>query len=69
MGKFLDVDLTTGKIGDYTFKEKDLKMFLGGKGLALRIIMEHARALSKKKVNLAELDLYLWYMETGKVLK
>nr|MDO8062891.1 aldehyde ferredoxin oxidoreductase family protein [Candidatus Freyrarchaeum guaymaensis] len=56
MGKFLDVDLTTGKIGDYTFKEKDLKMFLGGKGLALRIIMEHARALSKKKVNLAELD-------------
>ena len=23
----------------------------------------------KTKTNLAELDLYLWYMETGKVLK
>jgi N-glycosylase/DNA lyase len=24
---------------------------------------------AKAKVSLAELDLYLWYMETGKILK
>jgi len=28
-----------------------------------------ARLASKAKINLAELDLYLWYMETGKILK
>ncbi|MEM3568756.1 MAG: aldehyde ferredoxin oxidoreductase family protein, partial [Candidatus Jordarchaeales archaeon] len=56
MGKFLDVDLTKGKISDYTPKEDILRMFLGGKGLALSIIMEHARNLARKGVNLAELD-------------
>jgi N-glycosylase/DNA lyase len=28
-----------------------------------------ARLASKAKITLAELDLYLWYMETGKILK
>jgi len=33
-------------------------------------IEEVLRKLGKKvKLNLAELDLYLWYLETGKVLK
>lgn len=33
-------------------------------------IEEVLRRLAKKvKLNLAELDLYLWYMETGKILK
>ena len=33
-------------------------------------IEEKLRGIAKKvKLSLAELDLYLWYMETGKVLK
>jgi len=56
MGRFLDVNLTKGKLSDYAPKENILRMFLGGKGLALSIIMEHARNLAKKGVNLAELD-------------
>ncbi len=33
-------------------------------------IEEKLKVLSKKlKLNLAELDLYLWYLETGKILK
>lgn len=56
MGKLLEVDLTKGKLNDYTVKENVLRKFLGGKGLALYIMMEHASKLAKKGVDLAKLD-------------
>ena len=36
-GKFLDVDLTRGKIKDTIFGDETLEMFFGGRGLASRL--------------------------------
>ncbi|MEM4447649.1 MAG: aldehyde ferredoxin oxidoreductase family protein [Candidatus Jordarchaeales archaeon] len=56
MGRFLEVDLSEGKLSDRTLKENVLRMFLGGKGLALYFLMEQANSLANKGVNLANLD-------------
>ncbi len=39
-GKFLDVDLTKGKIKDVTFDDETLEMFFGGRGLASKILWD-----------------------------
>lgn len=39
-GKLLDVDLTTGRIGEYTVPETWEETYLGGKGLAARILLQ-----------------------------
>ncbi len=39
-GKLLDVDLTTGRIGEYTIPETWEETYLGGKGLAARILLQ-----------------------------
>ena len=39
-GKFLDVDLTHEKIQDITIPEKILYQYLGGRGLAAKILWD-----------------------------
>ncbi len=39
-GRYLDVDLTTGKIGDYEIPEDWQKLYVGGRGIAARILLE-----------------------------
>jgi len=39
-GRFLDVDLRTGRTSDYEIPERWSSLHLGGKGIALRILME-----------------------------
>jgi len=39
-GKFLDVDLTRNKVKDTTFDEEVLKTYLGGRGLATKILWD-----------------------------
>jgi aldehyde:ferredoxin oxidoreductase len=39
-GKMLDIDLTTGAIGIYQVPDAWLRLFLGGKGLAARILFD-----------------------------
>jgi aldehyde:ferredoxin oxidoreductase len=39
-GKFLDVDLTRGKVKDVTFNDETLEMFFGGRGLASKILWD-----------------------------
>ena len=39
-GKFLDIDLSTGKITKITFDENVLKSFIGGRGLAAKILWD-----------------------------
>ena len=39
-GKFLEVDLSSGKISDTTFEEEILKQYVGGRGLAAKILWD-----------------------------
>jgi len=39
-GKFLDVDLTTEKIARITFDENVLRSYVGGRGLAAKILWD-----------------------------
>ncbi|HDL86401.1 MAG TPA: aldehyde ferredoxin oxidoreductase [Candidatus Acetothermia bacterium] len=39
-GKYLDVDLTTGAITDYEIPEDWERMYIGGRGIAARILLE-----------------------------
>jgi len=39
-GKFLDVNLSSGKIADTTFDEEILKQYVGGRGLAAKILWD-----------------------------
>ncbi|MCK5548884.1 MAG: aldehyde ferredoxin oxidoreductase family protein [Thermoplasmata archaeon] len=39
-GKLLDVDLTKGSIGDYSIPKEYAKKYIGGKGLASRILLD-----------------------------
>ena len=39
-GKYLDVDLTAGTITEYTIPEEWQQLFLGGKGLAARVLLD-----------------------------
>lgn len=43
-GKYLDVDLTAGMIHDYTIPEDWQTRFIGGKGLAARLLLEELPA-------------------------
>ena len=52
-GKLLDVDLTTGRTGEYRVPDNWQRLYLGGKGLAARILLkEHKRSdpLSRSNV-------------------
>ncbi|MBU4193987.1 MAG: aldehyde ferredoxin oxidoreductase family protein [Actinobacteria bacterium] len=40
MGKFLDIDLSTGKVGEYDVSDEMLEAYLGSKGLATRILYD-----------------------------
>jgi aldehyde:ferredoxin oxidoreductase len=39
-GKFLEIDLTNKKIGTFSFSEKMLKNFIGGRGLGVKILWD-----------------------------
>jgi aldehyde:ferredoxin oxidoreductase len=39
-GRYLDVDLTTGEITDYVIPEEWNKLYIGGRGIAARILLE-----------------------------
>ncbi|MFB0543498.1 MAG: aldehyde ferredoxin oxidoreductase N-terminal domain-containing protein, partial [Candidatus Bathyarchaeia archaeon] len=39
-GKFLEVDLTKEKVGETTFEEEVLKTYLGGRGLATKLLWD-----------------------------
>ena len=43
-GKYLDVDLTTGTIQDYAIPEDWQTRFIGGKGVAARLLLEELPA-------------------------
>ena len=40
MGKVMDVDLTTGSIGEYPLTDEDRELFLGGRFLATKILLD-----------------------------
>lgn len=40
MGRFLEIDLTTGTVGEYPVADELLEMYLGNKGLATRILYD-----------------------------
>jgi aldehyde:ferredoxin oxidoreductase len=42
-GRLLDVDLTRGRIGEYKVPEPWARRYLGGKGLAVRVLLEEHR--------------------------
>jgi aldehyde:ferredoxin oxidoreductase len=42
-GKILDVNLETGELRDKTLDEKTLRMYLGGKGLGLKLVYDEFR--------------------------
>ena len=42
-GKILDVDLESGKLKDRLLDEEVLRMYLGGKGLGLKLIYDELR--------------------------
>ena len=51
----------------YNYIEAEKKSMTGKRYLQIESILR--KIAEQSKLNLAELDLYLWYMETGKVLK
>lgn len=42
-GKILDVDLDSGKLKDTPLDEEILRMYLGGKGLGLKLLYDELR--------------------------
>jgi len=40
----LDIDLTSGKIGQIKISDKDRRQYLGGKGLALKLLYDHIKS-------------------------
>ena len=48
MGKVLDVDLSTGKTGEYPLSDKDREMFLGGRFISTKILWDE---LKGRKLN------------------
>ncbi|MHA1668336.1 MAG: aldehyde ferredoxin oxidoreductase family protein [Candidatus Heimdallarchaeaceae archaeon] len=56
MNKWLKVNLSTKELLDFTFKEEELKKFIGGKGIAVHYIWNYAKELEKKSINLKEMD-------------
>ena len=52
-GKFLDVDLTKGKVKDITFDDNTLEMYFGGRGLASKILWDR---IGKKWSEIDALD-------------
>jgi aldehyde:ferredoxin oxidoreductase len=40
MGRFLDIDLSTGTVKDYEISDEMLELYLGSKGLATRILYD-----------------------------
>ncbi|MDY6959207.1 MAG: aldehyde ferredoxin oxidoreductase family protein, partial [Halobacteriota archaeon] len=41
MGKILDVDLSTGTIGNYNISDETRKLYVGGKGLGARLLFDN----------------------------
>ncbi|MCW4020029.1 MAG: aldehyde ferredoxin oxidoreductase, partial [Candidatus Bathyarchaeota archaeon] len=39
-GKFLEVDLSAGNISEVTFSEETLRQYIGGRGLATKILWD-----------------------------
>jgi aldehyde:ferredoxin oxidoreductase len=44
MWQILDIDLSSGKVRVYRPDEKILKMFIGGKGLGAKILIDNLKA-------------------------
>ncbi|MDD5748355.1 MAG: aldehyde ferredoxin oxidoreductase family protein [Actinomycetota bacterium] len=44
MGRFLDIDLSEGKISDYEVSDRIRELYLGGKGLAARILYDELKS-------------------------
>lgn len=70
---FKDVAIIDFHIIDILNREGLIKFDRGKESLTKKKYLEIERILEgvaeKTNLNLAELDLYLWYMETGKILK
>ena len=43
-GKAYAVNLSTGKIGELDVDDRDFELYLGGKGLATRLLYDHTPA-------------------------
>ncbi len=43
MGKILDIDLTTGKIGEYNLSDRDRELFIGGRFLSTKILWDELK--------------------------
>ena len=39
-GKFIDVDLTAGSVEEFTIPEETLRLYIGGRGLAARVLWD-----------------------------
>ncbi len=39
-GKFLDIDLSSGKIGEMSFTDRVLQQYFGGRGIAAKILWD-----------------------------
>jgi N-glycosylase/DNA lyase len=64
---------TNNKVQQISTNNKSPKIILNSKSLTPKKYLEIEQVLDnlgkKVNLNLAELDLYLWYLETGKILK
>ena len=43
MGKMLDINLTTGKVGEYQVSDRDRELFLGGRYLSTKILWDELK--------------------------
>jgi len=44
MGKILDVDLTTGNVGEYNLSDRDRKRFIGGRYISTKILWDQLKS-------------------------
>ena len=58
-GKYLDVDLTKGKVKDVTFEDGTLQQYFGGRGLAAKILWDRLGKKWKEVDPLGPENLFL----------
>ncbi|MHA1686829.1 MAG: aldehyde ferredoxin oxidoreductase family protein [Candidatus Heimdallarchaeaceae archaeon] len=58
MGKWLKVNLTDMTLEDFTIPEETLRKYLGGKGIATKLLWDYIKELEGKGINIKDLDPY-----------
>ena len=58
MNKWLKVDLTEGKLEDFTIDEATLRKYLGGKGIGVKLLWDYIKELEAKGIDIKEMDPY-----------